>query len=83
MDRVSLSCLVGMVAKPFLFFAPARNEEKTMQVNELKVLTELNEQTKTVTSTDQPAVIASRQRCEADGVGLSHYILMDTKKAAE
>lgn len=27
----------------------------------------------------KPAVIASRQRCEADGVGLSHYILMDRK----
>ncbi len=29
----------------------------------------------------QPAVIATRQRCEADGVGLSHYILMDRKPA--
>lgn len=29
--------------------------------------------------TGKPAVIASRQRCEADGVGLSHYILMDRK----
>lgn len=29
----------------------------------------------------QPAIIASRQRCEADGVGLSHYILMDRKPA--
>ena len=27
----------------------------------------------------KPAVIASRRRCEADGVGLSHYILMDRK----
>lgn len=31
--------------------------------------------------TPQPAVIASRQRCDADGVGLSHYILMDRKPA--
>ena len=30
----------------------------------------------------QPAVIASRQSCDADGVGLSHYILMDRKPAA-
>lgn len=29
----------------------------------------------------QPAVIATRQRCDADGVGLSHYILMDRKPA--
>ncbi|MDA8257311.1 MAG: modified peptide precursor CbpA [Betaproteobacteria bacterium] len=29
----------------------------------------------------QPAVIATRQHCEADGVGLSHYILMDRKPA--
>ena len=27
----------------------------------------------------KPAIIASRGRCEADGVGLSHYILMDRK----
>lgn len=26
---------------------------------------------------DQPAIIATRQHCEAEGVGLSHYILMD------
>lgn len=26
---------------------------------------------------DQPAIIATRQHCEADGVGLSHYILID------
>ncbi|MHB1427462.1 MAG: modified peptide precursor CbpA [Rhodocyclaceae bacterium] len=31
--------------------------------------------------TAQPAVIASRRRCDADGVGLSHYILMDRKPA--
>lgn len=30
----------------------------------------------------QPAIIASRQRCDADGVGLSHYILMDRKPTA-
>ena len=29
--------------------------------------------------TTKPAIIATRQRCEADGVGLSHYILMDRK----
>jgi len=29
--------------------------------------------------TSKPAIIATRQRCEADGVGLSHYILMDRK----
>ena len=29
----------------------------------------------------QPAVIAQRKRCDADGVGLSHYILMDRKPA--
>lgn len=25
------------------------------------------------------AVIATRKRCEADGVGLSHYVLMDRR----
>jgi modified peptide precursor CbpA len=29
----------------------------------------------------QPTIIATRKRCEADGVGLSHYILMDRKVA--
>ncbi|WP_070099077.1 modified peptide precursor CbpA [Azoarcus sp. KH32C] len=29
--------------------------------------------------TAKPAIIATRRRCEADGVGLSHYILMDRK----
>jgi modified peptide precursor CbpA len=28
-----------------------------------------------------PTIIATRKRCEADGVGLSHYILMDRKVA--
>jgi len=28
-----------------------------------------------------PSIIATRKRCEADGVGLSHYILMDRKVA--
>lgn len=28
---------------------------------------------------DKPAIIATRQHCEAEGVGLSHYILMDRK----
>lgn len=27
----------------------------------------------------QAAVIALRKRCDADGVGLSHYILVDRK----
>ena len=26
---------------------------------------------------DRPAIIAHRGACEADGVGLSHYILLD------
>lgn len=33
--------------------------------------------TTTSTPSDKPAIIATRQHCEADGVGLSHYILMD------
>lgn len=32
-------------------------------------------------ASSQPTVIATRKRCEADGVGLSHYILMDRKVA--
>ena len=34
------------------------------------------------TPAQQPAVIARRQSCDADGVGLSHYILMDRKPTA-
>ena len=33
------------------------------------------------TSNEKPAIIATRQHCEAEGVGLSHYILMDRKAA--
>lgn len=32
---------------------------------------------------DKPAIIASRKRCAADGVGLSHYILMDRHDGKE
>jgi len=36
---------------------------------------------KTMTRTDlkttRPAVIASRKSCDAEGTGLSHYVLMD------
>lgn len=46
------------------------------------------QQPQTAPATSQPAataqpaaVIATRQHCEADGVGLSHYILMDRKPA--
>lgn len=28
---------------------------------------------------DKPVIIATRKRCEAEGVGLSHYVLMDRK----
>ncbi|NMG46431.1 modified peptide precursor CbpA [Aromatoleum toluvorans] len=28
----------------------------------------------------RPAIIATRKRCEADGVGLSHYVLMDRRE---
>jgi modified peptide precursor CbpA len=30
---------------------------------------------------DKPAIFATRQHCEAEGVGLSHYILMDRPAA--
>lgn len=33
----------------------------------------------TVPNMPPPAVIATRRRCDAEGVGLSHYILMDRK----
>ena len=36
-------------------------------------------ETKAAVDTSKPAIIATRRRCEADGVGLSHYILMDRK----
>lgn len=28
---------------------------------------------------EKPAIIASRRHCKADGIGLSHYVLMDRK----
>ncbi len=37
--------------------------------------------TKTKAKTKTPAVLALRKACSADGMGLSHYILMDPKKA--
>jgi modified peptide precursor CbpA len=56
----------------------------TMQTNDQHASTEQSsKQAATAINSDKPALIASRQRCEADGVGLSHYILMDQKKAAE
>lgn len=36
-----------------------------------------SKQLKADTAADRPVVIASRRACEADGTGLSHYILMD------
>jgi len=33
--------------------------------------------TRTDTKTTRPAVIASRKSCDAEGTGLSHYVLMD------
>lgn len=43
-------------------------------------------QTRTTTTTPQqpqtpPAIIAIRKSCDANGIGLSHYILMDRKPA--
>lgn len=49
------------------------------QQNPLPVTPSANEPT--FVRASQPAVIATRQRCDADGVGLSHYILMDRKPA--
>jgi modified peptide precursor CbpA len=40
-----------------------------------------NAQTTTDKRPEQPSVIATRRRCDAEGVGLSHYILMDRKIA--
>lgn len=33
--------------------------------------------TRTDQKTIRPAVIASRKSCDAEGTGLSHYVLMD------
>lgn len=32
---------------------------------------------RTETKTTRPTVIASRKSCDAEGTGLSHYVLMD------
>lgn len=44
------------------------------------------QQTQTTPATPQPvaqpAIIATRGSCDADGVGLSHYILIDRKPSA-
>jgi len=37
--------------------------------------------TSTAQPAQQPTVIAVRKRCDANGVGLSHFILMDRKPA--
>lgn len=44
--------------------------------------TAANDAQQTAAPAQQPAIIASRQSCDADGVGLSHYILMDRKPSA-
>ena len=33
--------------------------------------------TEDVTLKNRPAIIASRKTCDAEGTGLSHYVLMD------
>jgi len=35
---------------------------------------------KAKTSTKKPEVVATRKSCKATGTGLSHYVMMDTKK---
>jgi modified peptide precursor CbpA len=62
--------LVGVAAKPFLFFANSRRDSMTSP-------TTAASHSPAAQPADQPAIIATRQHCEAEGVGLSHYILMD------
>lgn len=62
MERISASAC----AWPTSFFAHRRNA-----VNETP-------DRKTETQSDaRPAVIAIRKTCDAEGTGLSHYVLMD------
>jgi modified peptide precursor CbpA len=35
---------------------------------------------KTKKSDAKPAIIATRKSCNANGTGLSHYVMMDSKK---
>ena len=40
-------------------------------------MTKTEDVTKTQSPTTRPAVIATRKTCDAEGTGLSHYVLMD------
>jgi modified peptide precursor CbpA len=31
------------------------------------------------TKTIKPAIVATRKSCKADGIGLSHYVMLDSK----
>jgi modified peptide precursor CbpA len=38
------------------------------------------EPVKTKKKANKPQIIATRKSCDANGTGLSHYVMMDTKK---
>ena len=76
---IALGCAT---AKPF-FFSGSKGtldmSNTTQPQNLLSATPSTNEPS--FAPPQQPAIIATRQRCDADGVGLSHYILMDRKPA--
>ena len=43
----------------------------------------MNHENNKLEKTEGASVIASRQSCDAEGVGLSHYILMDKGTSSE
>ena len=82
MARVPLSALGSVAAEPFLFLCLGKQENR-MPSTDIKQQTTKNAASSLATTACgaelKPAVIATRKRCEAEGVGLSHYVLMDRK----
>jgi len=64
-----------MVCRNPFFFAQSK------KVDAMDKTTKPNEpmKTKEREKTSRDPIIACRKRCDADGTGLSHYILMDKK----
>jgi len=85
MDRVPLPAhgLRGR-RSPFCFSATGNKENRmpsNIQSSAVAVPANTAVPATAAPAADKPVIIATRQRCEADGVGLSHYILVDRKVA--
>ena len=83
MARVPLSALGSAAAEPFLFLCLDKQENRMpstdIKQQTAKIAVSGAANTAVCGAEAKPAIIATRKRCEAEGVGLSHYVLMDRK----